>query len=203
MYDRGEHRARSPPIANTRPSSPAEPPISLLDDEGQRAPPPGPQKIRYASVAARNVPHSQTRARTYRSPSAISCAIEPSSSTSRRTGCRPTDKRQPIDTSERPRVGEERGAGAATGERDDPPADRRAEHAEQGRAHELIERIRLRKFRFGDEVGHDGVERGTEERAARHRTRLRSASCARSGSCRSRRAHRARTSRASGPRRRR
>ena len=55
--------APMPPNANTRPRTPAPRPISTLTTYGTSTSA-GPQKIRYASVAARNVPHSHTRVRT-------------------------------------------------------------------------------------------------------------------------------------------
>ena len=61
-HDRGEHRADAAEREHEAEDARAAP-ISTLTTYGTSTSA-GPQKIRYASVAARNVPHSHTRVRT-------------------------------------------------------------------------------------------------------------------------------------------
>ncbi len=145
------------------PRSLADPCMWFLTMNGNRTSE-GPQKIRYARVAARKVPQSHTRERTKRNPSLTSWNAVFGSVRGTVDLTRPHagDARDRHDEGER--IDQEGRAGVPAPDADQPSPDGGAQHAGRGRTDELVEGVRLVQIRAGHQLRHDRIEGRTEER---------------------------------------
>ena len=101
MYERGEHRADATDREHESELAGRAAHL-LLDDVRAAAPPRVPRRSGTRALLRGTCPRARRACGRTGVPRRSRAPIEPSSSTSRRTGCRPTDKRQPIDTANVP-----------------------------------------------------------------------------------------------------